>query len=93
MEEIESEDTGQCKQNTHFIWNLLDNIINNALGKLEKFPDKTKIRTCHTNEMSTIIQQFTSDETLIPIPNDIYTSITENHLLYLSLTLMRVLID
>ena len=29
--------------------------------------------------MSTIVQQFTSDDTLIPIPNDIYTPITENY--------------
>ena len=29
--------------------------------------------------MSAIVQQFISDETLIPIPNDIHTSITENH--------------
>ena len=29
--------------------------------------------------MSAIVQQFTSDDTLIPIPNDIHTPITENH--------------
>ena len=29
--------------------------------------------------MSTIVQQFTSDNTLIPIPNDIHAPITENH--------------
>ena len=29
--------------------------------------------------MSTIVQQFTSDDTLIPIPNVIYTPITENY--------------
>ena len=29
--------------------------------------------------MSTIVQQFTSDDTLIPNPNDIHTLITKNH--------------
>ena len=29
--------------------------------------------------MSTIVQQITPDDTLIPIPNDIHTPITENH--------------
>ena len=29
--------------------------------------------------MSAIVQQFISDDTLIPIPNDIHTSVTENH--------------
>ena len=29
--------------------------------------------------MSTIFQQFTSDDTLIPIPNDMHTPITEIH--------------
>ena len=29
--------------------------------------------------MSTIVQKFTSDGTLIPIPNDLHTPITENH--------------
>ena len=29
--------------------------------------------------MSTIVQQFTSDDTLIPIPDDLYTPITENY--------------
>ena len=29
---------------------------------------------CHTNEMSTIVQRVTSDDTLIPIRNDIHTS-------------------
>ena len=29
--------------------------------------------------MSTIVEQFISDDTLIPIPNDIHTLITENH--------------
>ena len=41
--------------------------------------DATKIRTCHTNQMSAIVQQLISDDTLIPIPNDIHTPITENH--------------
>ena len=35
MEEIISDDTEQCQQNTHFIRNLLDDIINNALGNLQ----------------------------------------------------------
>ena len=35
MEEVISDDTEQCQQNTHFIRNLLDDIINNALGNLE----------------------------------------------------------
>ena len=69
----------QCKQNIHFIRNLLDDIINNALGNLDKFSDETKIATCHTNEMSTIVQQCTSNDTLIPTPNDINTPITKNH--------------
>ena len=79
MEEIVLDDTEQCQKHTHFIRNLLDDIINNALGNLEKSSDATKITTCHTNEMSAIVQQFTSDDTLIPIPNDIHTPITENH--------------
>ena len=37
MEEIISDDTEQCQQNTHFIRNLLDDIINNALGNLQNF--------------------------------------------------------
>ena len=79
VEEIILEDTEQCQHNTHFIRNLLDEIINNSLGNLEKSSDETKITTYHTNEMSTIVQQFTSDDTLIPIPNVIYTPITENY--------------
>ena len=79
VEEIVLNDTEQCQQNTHFIRSLLDDIINNALGNLEKPSAGTKITTCHTNEMSTIVQQFTTDDTLIPIPNDIHTTITENH--------------
>ena len=79
MEEIVLDDTEQCQQNTHFIRNLLHGIINNALSNLEKSSDKTKITTCHTNEVSAIVQQFTSDDTLIPIPNNIHTPITENH--------------
>ena len=78
-------------KNTHFIRNLLDDIINNTLGNLQKSSDATKITTCYTNEMSTIVQQFTSDDALIPIANDIHTPITENQRsLYLSLALMRV---
>ena len=79
VEEIVLNDTEQCQQNTHFIRSLLDDIINNALGNLEKPSAGTKITTCHTNEMSTIVQQFTTDDTLIPIPNDIHTTIRENH--------------
>ena len=91
MEEIISDDTEQCQQNTHFIRNLLDDIINNALGNLNKSSDETKITTCHINEMSTIVQQFTSDDTLIPVPNDILTPITKIILpLYLPPALMRL---
>ena len=64
---------------------MLDDILNNALGDLEKSSDATKITTCHTNGMWTIVQQFKSD-TLIPIPNDIYTSITENHHTFISVS-------
>ena len=42
-------------------------------GKLKKSSDATKTTTCHTNEMSTIVQQFTSNDTLIPTPNFLYT--------------------
>ena len=58
VEEIILDDTEQCQQNTHFIRILLDGIINNALGNLDKSSDETKITTRHTNEMSTIVQQF-----------------------------------
>ena len=37
----------------------------------------------HTNEMSTIVQQFTSDDTLIPIPNDIIAPIAEIYCTYI----------
>ena len=60
VEEIELADTEQCQQNTHFIRNLLDYIINNALGNLEKWSDANKITMSDTNEMPTIVQQFTS---------------------------------
>ena len=64
--------------------------MNNALGNSEKPSDETKI-TCHTNEMSTTVQQFALDDTVITIPNDIHTPITEIIvLLYLYLALMRV---
>ena len=86
VEEIVLDDTEQCQKHTHFIRNLLDDIISNALDNLEKSSDPTKITTCHTNEMSAIVQQFISDDSLIPIPNDIHTP----SLLYLSLALMRV---
>ena len=56
-----------------------------ALGDLEKSSDVTKITTCHTNEMSTFVQQFTSD-ILIPIPKDIHTPITENHHTFISVS-------
>ena len=79
MEEIVLDDAEQCQKYTHFIRNLLGDIINDALGNLEKSSDATKVTTCHTNEVSAIFQQFTSDDTLIPILNDIHTHITENH--------------
>ena len=79
VEEIVLDDTEQCQKHTHFIRNLLDDIINNALDNLEKSSDATKITTRHTNEMLAIVQQFIWDDTLIPIPNDIHTPITENH--------------
>ena len=79
VEEIILDDTQQCQLNTHFIRILLDDVINNALGNLDKSSDETKITTHHTNEMSAIAQQFTSDDTLIPIPNDIHTPTTENY--------------
>ena len=91
MEEIILDDTQQCQQNTHFIRILLDDSINNALGNLDKLSDETKRRTRHTNEMSTIVQQFTSDDTLIPVPNDIHTPITKIIVpLYLPPALMRL---
>ena len=71
VQEIVLDDTQQCKQNTHLIRNLLDEIINNALDNLDQSSDETKITTCHTNEMSTIFQQFISDNTMIPFPIDI----------------------
>ena len=77
MEEIVLDDTEQCQQNTHFIRNLLDDSITNALGNLGKSSDATKIPT--------IVQQFTPDDTLIPIPNDIYTPLTEDQRTALSL--------
>ena len=49
VEEIILDDTQQCQQNTHFIRILLDDIINNALGNLDKSSDETKITTHHTN--------------------------------------------
>ena len=78
VEEIILENTQQCEQNTHFIRILLDDIINNALVNLDKSSDETKITTRHANEMLTFVQQSTSDDTLIPIPNDIHTAITKN---------------
>ena len=63
----------------HFIRNLLVDIINNSLSNFEKSSNETKITTCRPDEMSTILQQFTSDDTLIPIPKDTHIHITENH--------------
>ena len=57
---------------------MLDDIINNALGNLDKSSEETKITIRHTNEMSTFAQQSTSDDTLIAIPNGIHTAITKN---------------
>ena len=54
MEEFVLDHHEQYQKNTHFIRNLLGDIINNALGNLEKSLDETKVMTCHTNEMSTI---------------------------------------
>ena len=70
---------------------MLAGIINNTLSNLEKSTDTTNITMCHTNEMSTVVQQFTLDDTLIPIPNDTHTPITEHHCISMSiLALMRV---
>ena len=79
FEEIVLDDTEQCQQNTHFIRNLVDDIINNTRSNLEKSSDESKITTCRINEMSAIVHQFTSNDTLIPVPNDIHTAIMENH--------------
>ena len=67
VEEIVLDDIEQCQQNTHFVRNFLNDLRNNALGNFEKSPDATEIATCHT--MSTIIQQFILNDTLIPLPN------------------------
>ena len=61
VEEIILDDTQQCQQNTHVIRILLDDIINNGLGNLDKSSNETKTTACHTNEMSKMVQQFTSD--------------------------------
>ena len=90
MEKIILDDTQQCQQNTQFIRILLDDVINNALGNLDKSSDETKITARHTNEMSTIVQQLTSDDTLIPIPNDIPPPRKIIVPLYLPPALMRV---
>ena len=84
VEEIILDDTQQCQQNTHFIRILLDDIINNALGNLDKSSDENKKTARHTNEMSTIVQQLTSDDTLIPIPNDIRTPTTKYYRAFIS---------
>ena len=78
VEEIILDDT-QCQQNTRFIKILLDDIISNALCSLGKSSDETKITTRHTNEMSTFVQQSTSDDTLTPTTNDIHAPITKNY--------------
>ena len=49
VKEIIIDDTEQCQQNTHFIRNLLDDIVNNVQGNLEKSSDETKITTRYTN--------------------------------------------
>ena len=41
---------------------------------------------CHANEMSTVVQQFTLDDTLIPIPNYTHTPITEHHCISMSIS-------
>ena len=58
VEETILDDIQQCQQNTHLIGILLDDILNNVLGNLDKSSDETKITTRHTNEMSTTVQQF-----------------------------------
>ena len=78
MEEIILDDTQQYQQNNRFIKILFDDIINNDLCNLDKSSDETKITTSHTNEMSTFVQQSTSDDTLIPTPN-LHTPITKNY--------------
>ena len=65
---------------------MLAGIINNALSNLEKSTDTTNIIMCHANEMSTVVQQFTLDDTLIPIPNDTHTPITEHHCVSMSIS-------
>ena len=57
---------------------MLYGIINNSISNLGKSSDAAKIAMCQANEITTIVQQFTSDNMLIPIPNDIHTPITEN---------------
>ena len=87
MEKTVLDDTEQCQQqNTYFIRNVLAGIINNTLSNLEKSKDTTNIIMCHTNEMSTVVQQFTLDDTLIPIPNDTHTPITEHHCISMSIS-------
>ena len=87
MEKTVLDDTEQCQQqNTYFIRNVLAGIINNSLSNLEKSKDTTNIIMCHTNEMSTVVQQFTLDDTLIPIPNDTHTPITEHHCISMSIS-------
>ena len=86
MEKTVLDDTEQCQQNTYFIRNVLAGIINNALSNLEKSTDTTNIIMCHANEMSTVVQQFTLDDTLIPIPNDTHTPITEHHCISMSIS-------
>ena len=65
---------------------MLDDIINNALGNLEKSSDATKVTACRRTEVSTIAQQFTLDNTVIPISNDIHIPITEKHRTSLSVS-------
>ena len=58
---------------------MLDDIINNALCNLDKSSDESKIKTRHTNKMSTFAHQSTPSDTLTPTPNDIHSPITKNY--------------
>ena len=88
---IKLDATEQFQQNTHFIGNLLDDIINSALNILEKSSNKIEITKCHTNKMSAIVQQFTSYNTLTPVPKDVHIPIMKNHVsLYLLLTIITI---
>ena len=77
-EEIKLVDNEQCQQNTHLIQNFLDGNINSTLN-LENSPNMMEIATYRSNKTSKIIQQLTLDDTVIPIPTEVHTPITENH--------------